>query len=497
MEKIIMENANSHPFKVSIVKDATMFANSHPYKVSIEGGGGNEGRVVDELPEEGEPGYIYLVLKESSPEGDIYDEYMWVLQQDGETYGWEHIGATNEVNLDVVKILTQDDYNWNSRTASATEPYDTIALWLLDDGLYKAPGITVRPVANTVVGGNNTNLYLVSKAESNIQRGSVVCFAGVTSVLYSAVDVNGQNYATNKFFRSVSQTTGSSTEDLMSQKAITDAINNASGVKTLTTADYNYPTNNPTRVGAWMLEPGIYKAASGVNVNITSSDLYQNGTLFIVGDKGSSSYSVMILSFSEGATFIKSTQVQLSDGRYVSGGKVLSTSDIVQSTGTSTISVMSQNAVTDAINNASGIKVLTTADYNYKYGGGEPDGVALWLLDEGQYIIESGTDYYTSMQAKSYPQQNTGVVVLVKPVGTGSNERGSFIIQEYTRTLLVSRIDSTGNNGNENELPRMLANNLTTNISGYALDARQGKVLNDKIGQIETVLQTLTTGNGV
>ena len=94
-----MENANSHPFKVSIVKDATMFANSHPYKVSIEGGGGNEGRVVDELPEEGEPGYIYLVLKEQSPEGDIYDEYMWVLLQDGETHGWEHIGATNEVSI--------------------------------------------------------------------------------------------------------------------------------------------------------------------------------------------------------------------------------------------------------------------------------------------------------------------------------------------------------------------------------------------------------------
>ena len=64
-----------------------------------QGGGGAEGRVVSELPEQGEPGYIYLVLKETGETGDIYDEYMWVLLADGQTHGWEHIGATNEVSI--------------------------------------------------------------------------------------------------------------------------------------------------------------------------------------------------------------------------------------------------------------------------------------------------------------------------------------------------------------------------------------------------------------
>lgn len=103
-----IENANSHPYKVAITKESgEMYANSHPYQVVIVGGGGGqEGRVVDELPEVGEPGYIYLVLKEESSEGNIYDEYMWVLQQDGETYGWEHIGATNEVRVPTVVQTT-------------------------------------------------------------------------------------------------------------------------------------------------------------------------------------------------------------------------------------------------------------------------------------------------------------------------------------------------------------------------------------------------------
>ena len=39
--------------------------------------------------------------------------------------------------------------------------------------------------------------------------------------------------------------------------------------------------------------------------------------------------------------------------------------------------------------------------------------------------------------------------------------------------------------------------NLNSESTVYALSARQGKVLNGKIGQIETVLQTITTGNGV
>lgn len=64
-----------------------------------QGAGGIEGRVVETLPDEGEAGYIYLILKESGNAGDIYDEYMWVLLADGETHGWEHIGATNEVSI--------------------------------------------------------------------------------------------------------------------------------------------------------------------------------------------------------------------------------------------------------------------------------------------------------------------------------------------------------------------------------------------------------------
>lgn len=197
-----MENANDHPFKVSIVKDAEFFANSHPYKVSIEGGGGggNEGRVVDELPEEGEPGYIYLVLKEHTPEGDIYDEYMWVLLQDGETHGWEHIGATNEIKTGGPTILTTADYNWNSVNKSTSGTLDSFALWLLDDGLYSFDaGIPVSKVKT-----DKTNSVPGAMPSNNNQASSVLILSSVdvwdrTIKTFIGSATNGSN-GDNAFF---------------------------------------------------------------------------------------------------------------------------------------------------------------------------------------------------------------------------------------------------------------------------------------------------------
>lgn len=71
--------------------------------------GGFEFVIVEELPEVGDPGKIYLVLKEETPEGDIYDEWIWVPQ--GDVYGWEHLGTTNEVTITVDDSLSDTSEN--------------------------------------------------------------------------------------------------------------------------------------------------------------------------------------------------------------------------------------------------------------------------------------------------------------------------------------------------------------------------------------------------
>lgn len=60
--------------------------------------GGLKAKIVEELPEVGEDAVLYLILKEESEEGNIYDEYIWVEKEEGE-WGFEHIGATDKVEI--------------------------------------------------------------------------------------------------------------------------------------------------------------------------------------------------------------------------------------------------------------------------------------------------------------------------------------------------------------------------------------------------------------
>lgn len=73
----------------------------------------------------------------------------------------------------------------------------------------------------------------------------------------------------------VVQTTGQSTTDVMSQKAVTDAIaaipTGGDAFTELTSADYDYPTDNPDGIALWLLPLGLYKFATGVKVYLTST----------------------------------------------------------------------------------------------------------------------------------------------------------------------------------------------------------------------------------
>lgn len=47
--------------------------------------------------------------------------------------------STLTASVGRAKVLSSEDYNWNSTTHDTTEPYDSVALWLLEPGLYTAP----------------------------------------------------------------------------------------------------------------------------------------------------------------------------------------------------------------------------------------------------------------------------------------------------------------------------------------------------------------------
>ena len=114
------------------------------------------------------------------------------------------------------------------------------------------------------------------------------------------------------------------------------------GITELTSSDYNYPSDSPTSIGAWLLDDGIYSTKSaGVKFDAYMNPVYST-SFIVVTDSADNKYAI-IFNSAEGG-YIRQTGVNASNNR------ILTDKNLKSSTGTSTTDVMSQNAVTNAIN---------------------------------------------------------------------------------------------------------------------------------------------------
>ena len=128
------------------------------------------------------------------------------------------------------------------------------------------------------------------------------------------------------------------------------------------------------------------------------------------------------------------------------------------------------------------VTVLTADDYNFPTTG-EKDGIALWLLNEGQYIISSNTAYYEYDRVKETDNTKTSVLVIRKAEGEGAG-RGCFIIATNgTQPTTRVRFGITNEGYNSVVLPLTVnvIDSLTDSSTVDALSANQGKELKDLI----------------
>lgn len=144
-----------------------------------------------------------------------------------------------------------------------------------------------------------------------------------------------------------------------------------------------------------------------------------------------------------------------------------------------------ENNVISAIGGG-GVKTLTADDYNFHnpaYSSVD-DGIALWLLDEGQYIIEPQTAYYLERWNKqSGSSIEMAVFVLKKPTTSG---RGVFITAYGSpgNTRIYYSIDADGGNSSNYPLTISIVDGLTEGSTTSALSANQGRVLKNLIDSL-------------
>lgn len=136
-----------------------------------------------------------------------------------------------------IRELTVDDYNWNLTLNSATEPYDCVALWLMPAGWYsKSEGSTVAVAKHANPYGIemfSIGTYFVGVTEgtgANARRPYLYStYSDKTHWYQSDIDPStGREYDNAKMLTAadltIVQSTGSSTTDVMSQKAVTDIV---------------------------------------------------------------------------------------------------------------------------------------------------------------------------------------------------------------------------------------------------------------------------------
>ena len=192
-------------------------------------------------------------------------------------------GATGEA-----KKLTSADYNWNNAAGNATtEPFDTVALWLLPSGLYTgADGIYVRPNLNNRDNSNqrsyivsaDTLIALITQFSDSVTLGYGPIRVFRTLVATGAAQDSANSGVTLLNTSMLQQATGTSTTDVMSQYATSGMV-------------YNDPSSRQ------QIKIGALSASSGSkSIAIGSEASTSNPQSIAIGSeaKANSAYSVAI-----------------------------------------------------------------------------------------------------------------------------------------------------------------------------------------------------------
>lgn len=176
--------------------------------------------------------------------------------------------------------------------------------------------------------------------------------------------------------------------------------------------------------------------------------------------------------------------------------------NVVQTTGTSTTDVMSQNAVTKALANAGGggvAKVLTSSDYNWPVSN--PDGVALWLLDSGLYTVTDNSVKVYGRNNSSYALSDFNNFLVTNGVN-GLNKNLSYIYEfrhdfaDINKNVITYSIIKRDDGSQYESGGQILTSRYTVdNLGSYnpiqPLSANQGRILNDKITALEARVAAL------
>lgn len=351
-------------------------------------------------------------------------------------------------------------------------------------------------------------------------------FIGITGPYYTKSEIDTtvsriEDEIDNIDIPDVVQTSGTSTEDVMSQKATTDFVNTSmlsANARVLTEDDYNWPVNNPDGVAIWLLDVGTYRGNVKKYVNVNTS-IPEDFIIIKLSNYNQWQYNIMIAPGREtggyGDWYRPKVYVTHPNGTEytISGsdGLMLVRGDVVQTPSSDDVGYVYKalsarsgyhlgKRITDGAGRA---RTLASNDYNWNsttHSATKPyNCVALWLLPPGMYTVSTASvaKYMRSGSPSTEVFANTNDTYII-----GQNSSyGKQVIQLVTSTTTTSGyspfrafciIPSTGTIVTGYDFNLYKTQDTLDSLSTVApLSAYQGQVLNTRIGD----LSTLTTTN--
>lgn len=254
-------------------------------------------------------------------------------------------------NKGEAKALSESDYNWNTSTNTATEPYNAVALWLLPAGFYYKPDNNVTVKLNRGDDAQIEAAYLVGRTSS--YGTEIVEFMTKTvdgraqyGVIYNVDRFGYQPTQSGKvvFTAPVHGLNSDSTTMALAAKSGKTLAERIGDLISLTTTARTSAVAAINELDADKQE----KLTAGSNISISNNTISATDTTysdFTGATSGAAGAHGLVPAPASGDTdkYLKS------DGTWstVSGGGGGPT--VVQTTGTSTTDVMSQKAVTDTL----------------------------------------------------------------------------------------------------------------------------------------------------
>lgn len=333
--------------------------------------------------------------------------------------------------------------------------------------------------------------------------------------------------------------TGNNTDAAMDQKSTTEAIDAVYGhARALTSADYNYPEDNPTCVALWLLPSGLYTMGDGT-VTVWASLMEvgkfssANGkrTFLVLDAINNNSYRPIFVFNDKGEQYSGELRAPMTlfHTRISNGGDafspegLLSDKMIINSLSSAltdrplsaaqgktladrigTLSNLNTTAKTNAvaaINEVAGYvgkaRELTEADYNWPTSN--PTSVALWLLPPGLYVWGRGASNKPNIAASTSETSIGGYghqAAIVTPTQYNQSTVGIFAFGNGSAGMVFTTNKASGAQSVRQPVMTIgdIVNNLTTNSQYKALSAAQGVVLK---GLIDGKQDKLTAGNGI